>query len=59
MTKEGQDWRELCAAVAKEQDRVKLLALMEELLAVLEERESPKLAGGDRPFLAKGQSRSQ
>jgi hypothetical protein len=54
MTKEGQDWRELCAAVAKEQDRVKLLALMEELLAVLEERESPKLAGGDRPFLAKG-----
>lgn len=59
MTKKGQDWRELCAAIAKEQDRMKLLVLMEELLTVLEEREGPKLAGGDRPFFAKGQPRSQ
>jgi len=39
MTKERRDWRDLCAAIAKEKDRTKLLELMEELLAVLEERE--------------------
>jgi hypothetical protein len=41
MTEERWDWRKLCAAVAKEQDQTKLLALMEELLAVLEESETP------------------
>jgi hypothetical protein len=46
MAKERQDWRELCAAIAEEQDRAKLLALMEELLEVLDERESSSLAGG-------------
>ena len=45
MAKERQDWRELCAAIAEEQDRTKLLALMEELLAVLEDRGSSSLAG--------------
>jgi len=40
MTEERWDWRKLCAAVAKEQDETKLIALMEELLAVLEERET-------------------
>jgi hypothetical protein len=49
MAKEGHDWRELCAAIVEEQDRMKLLALMEELLEVLEERESSSLAGIDGP----------
>jgi hypothetical protein len=39
MTKEMRDWREICAAVAKEQDQTKLLSLMEQLLEVLEDRE--------------------
>ena len=37
MTKERRDWRELCAAIAKEEDQMRLLELMEELLAVIEE----------------------
>ena len=40
LPEEKRDWRELCAAVAKEEDQSKLLDLMEELLAVLEHRES-------------------
>jgi len=59
MTKEGRDWRELCAAIAKEQDQMKLHRLMEELLAVLERRERSSAAGGDGPLLVKSQSRSQ
>jgi len=38
MTEEMRDWRELCAAIVKENDRVKLLELMEKLSAVLDER---------------------
>jgi hypothetical protein len=38
MAEEMRDWRELCAAIVKEKDRVKLLELMEKLLAVLDER---------------------
>lgn len=40
MTKERRDWRELCAAVVNEQDPVKLLELMEELLDALGERKT-------------------
>jgi hypothetical protein len=39
MTKERRDWRELCAAVAKEQDQTKMLALLEQLLAALDDRD--------------------
>jgi hypothetical protein len=53
MTEERRDWRELCAAVAKERDQLRLLALMEELLEVLEERENSQSP------LADGTSRSQ
>jgi hypothetical protein len=38
MTKERRDWRELCAAIAKDEDHMRLLELMEELLAVIDER---------------------
>jgi hypothetical protein len=38
MTGETQDWQELCAAILKEHNRVKVLELMEKLLAVLDER---------------------
>jgi hypothetical protein len=38
------DWRKLCAAVAKEKDETKLLALMEELLVALQEREGSTVA---------------
>jgi len=44
MTKEMRDWRELCAAVAKEQDQTKLPSLMEQLLEVLEDRERSRSA---------------
>jgi hypothetical protein len=47
MTKERGDWRELCAAISRERDQTKLLALMEELLAILERRERPSLAGSE------------
>jgi hypothetical protein len=50
MTKERRDWRELCSAIAREPDQTKLLELMEELLAALEERESSSLAGSDGPL---------
>lgn len=50
MTKERGDWRELCAAIAREPDQTKLLELMEELLAALEEREGSSLAGSDGPL---------
>jgi hypothetical protein len=40
MTEERRDWRELCAAVASEKDRSKLLELVEELVAALDRRES-------------------
>lgn len=46
MAKGRQYWRQLCAAVAEEQDQMKLLMLMEELLEVLEERENSSLLGG-------------
>jgi hypothetical protein len=48
MAEERRDWRELCAAVANEQDPVKLLALMEELLAALDDRESSLCANAAR-----------
>jgi hypothetical protein len=49
MTEERGDWRELCATVAKEEDPKKLLALVEELIAVLDRRERPSLIGsGER-----------
>jgi hypothetical protein len=38
MAEEMRDWRELCAAIVKEKDRVKFLELIEKLLAVLDER---------------------
>jgi len=44
MTKEMRDWRELCAAVAKEQDQTKLLSLMAQLREVLEDRERSRSA---------------
>ena len=50
MTKDRRDWRELSAAVVREPDQTKLLELMEELLAALEERESSSLAGSDGPL---------
>jgi hypothetical protein len=40
MTKERRDWRELCAAIAKEEDQMRLLELMEELLCVIDELNS-------------------
>jgi hypothetical protein len=39
MTEERRDWRELCVAVANEQDQVKLFELLEDLLVALDERE--------------------
>jgi hypothetical protein len=53
MAKERRDWRELCAAVATEKDRMKVLKLMEELLAVLDERAKSRLTGDDDPGLLK------
>ena len=50
MAKGRQDWRQLCAAVAEEQDQIRLLALMEELLEVLEERENSSLPDSAGPF---------
>lgn len=47
MTKERGDWRELCAAISRERDETKLLALMEELLAILDRRERPTLVGSE------------
>ena len=44
VTKERRDWRELCAAVAKEQDQTKLPALLEQLLAALDDREHSRNA---------------
>jgi hypothetical protein len=38
VTEERRDWRELCAAIAKEQDQTRVLELMEELLAAIDER---------------------
>jgi 2,3-bisphosphoglycerate-independent phosphoglycerate mutase len=46
MTKEMRDWRELCAAIAQEQDQTKLLSLMEQLLEVLEDHERSRSAAG-------------
>ena len=40
MTEERRDRRELCAAVANEQDQVKLFELLEDLLVALDEREA-------------------
>lgn len=40
MTEERRDWREVCAAVASEKDRSKLLELVQELVAALDRRES-------------------
>jgi hypothetical protein len=40
MAEERRDWRILCAAVANEKDSLKLLELVEELIAVLDQRES-------------------
>jgi hypothetical protein len=40
MTEERRDWRILCAAVANEKDSLKLLELVEELIAVLDQREA-------------------
>lgn len=50
MTEDRRDWHELCAAVTKEQDPKKLLALVDELLAVFDERErsSSNGTGGRR-----------
>jgi hypothetical protein len=48
MTEERRDWRELCAAVANEQDPVRLLELMEELVATLEERKTRVCANAAR-----------
>lgn len=53
MAKERRDWRELCAVIAKEKDRMKLLESMDELLAVLEKRGSAGLPGNDGPVLHK------
>jgi hypothetical protein len=36
---ENERWKELCALASKEQDRDKLLALVEEINRLLEERE--------------------
>lgn len=40
MTEERGDWRELCAAIASERDRSKLLELLEELVVALDRRKS-------------------
>ena len=53
MTKERRDWRELCALIAKEKDRMKLLESMEQLLTVLEEGESSRTPGDEGPVLLK------
>ena len=53
MAKERRDWRELCAVIAKEKNRMKLLASMEELLAVPEEGQSSRPPGDDGPVLLK------
>ena len=53
MTEDRRDWHELCAAVTKEQDPKKLLALVDELLAVFDERERSSLNGtGGRRVLS-------
>lgn len=38
MTQHGQDWRELCAAVANERDLQKMFELTEQLIVALDER---------------------
>ena len=48
MTEERRDWRELCAAITREKDSAKLLQFMEELLAVLEERQTFVSMGNGR-----------
>ena len=40
MAEGRRDWREICKAVVNEQDQVKLLELMEELLAALGQHKS-------------------
>jgi hypothetical protein len=40
MTPEKKDWRELCAAVANELDSERVLDLVEQLVAALDERKS-------------------
>lgn len=52
MAEDRRDWHELCAAVTKEQDPTKLLALVDELLAVFDERErSGSVKSGKRRVL--------
>jgi len=40
MTLEESNWRELCRAIANEQDSEKLANLVQKLIAVLDERKS-------------------
>ena len=47
MTEEKRDWRELCSAIAKEQDSDKVLAMAAELVAVYDERERLKIVNHD------------
>jgi hypothetical protein len=53
MTEDRRDWHELCAAVTKEQNPEKLLALVGELLAVFDKRERSNSDGtGERRVLS-------
>ena len=47
MTEERREWREICVAVVNEQDPVRLLELLEELLVALE-REARLRPNGTR-----------
>lgn len=48
MTEEKRDWRELCSAIAKEQDSDKILAMAAELVAVYDERERLKIVNHEQ-----------
>lgn len=53
MTEDRRDWHELCAAVTKEQNPEKLLALVDELLAIFDQRErSSSVKSGERRVLS-------
>jgi hypothetical protein len=48
MTPEKKDWRALCTDVANERDSVKVLDLVEQLIAALDERTSNAFSSGTR-----------
>jgi hypothetical protein len=54
MTPEKKDWRELCAAVAKELDSNRVQNLIEQLITALDERKKTVLSNVTRAAGAPG-----